>query len=109
MTSRQALFSANETDDAYFAVVAKLGDRWRVIRCRDDIQWVLQRREGQRHGRPRWTGDGYLTTREALIRVCRAKAGDCDPTAWTTLLALPERYEPTGISIDNLQLEEAFE
>ncbi len=32
MTSRQALLSTNETDDAYVAVVAKLSDRWRVMR-----------------------------------------------------------------------------
>lgn len=98
--------NSNETDDTYCAVVAKLGDRWRIIRCRDDMQWILQRHEGQRHGRPRWTGDSYFRTRKALIRVCRAKAGDGDPIAWPTLLALPERYEPAEIPIDDHQLEE---
>lgn len=106
MTSRQALFSASETDDAYVAVVAKLSDRWRVIRCRDDIQWILQRRKGWTGAAPRWTGDSYFRNREALVRVTHAKAGDCDPTAWSTLLALPERYEPTAIPIDDHQLEE---
>lgn len=33
-----------ESADDYHRVVAVLNDRWRVIECRDGIQWVLQRR-----------------------------------------------------------------
>ncbi|WP_333824267.1 hypothetical protein [Pinisolibacter sp.] len=109
MISHLARSSANETDDAYGAVVAKLNTRWRVSRCRDDIQWILQRRKGWTGAAPRWTGDSYFRTREALMGVTHAKAGDCDPIAWSALLALPERYEPADIPIDNLQTEEVFE
>lgn len=109
MTDRLDRSSSHETGDAYVAVVARLNDLWRVIRCRDGIQWILQRRDGQRAGGTRWTGSCYLTTREALIRVCRTRAGDCDPIAWWTLLALPERYEPADIPTDNRQPEEVFE
>lgn len=48
-----------ETADSYAAVVAQLNDQWRVIECRDGIQWILQRRDGQRAGQPRWMGVRY--------------------------------------------------
>jgi len=31
----------NESYDGYPRVVAKLNDRWRVIECRDRVQWIL--------------------------------------------------------------------
>jgi hypothetical protein len=31
----------NESYDDYPRVVAKLNDRWRVIECRDRVQWIL--------------------------------------------------------------------
>lgn len=87
-----ALPNHRETASDYSAVVAVLNKHWRVIRCRDDLQWILQSRDGQRAGGARWTGSSYHTDREALIRVCRTRAGHCTPSAMTILAALPERY-----------------
>ena len=82
--------SHRESDDDYARVVARLDDRWRVIVCRDDLQWILQRRDGERAGRARWTGVGYFLTREALLRVSRASCVRVDPAALSALAALPE-------------------
>ena len=81
----------HETADDYVGLVAQLSDRWRVITCRDHLQWILQKRDAQRSGRPRWTGVRYFRTREALIRACRTLCESIDPGTMTTLLALPER------------------
>ena len=61
--------SHRERDDAYRNVVAQLAPRWRVIICRDGIQWILQRKEAS-HGGP-WRGVSYNTTnRDGLLRAC---------------------------------------
>lgn len=60
--------SHRERDDAYRNVVAQLAPRWRVIICRDGIQWILQRKEAS-HGGP-WRGVSYNTNRDGLLRAC---------------------------------------
>lgn len=82
--------ASRESDQGYRAVVVVLSHRWRVIVCRDGLQWVLQRHDGQRHGRARWTGTRYFRTREALIAACRALCGCCEPAALARLALLPE-------------------
>jgi hypothetical protein len=77
----------------YNAVVVQLNDDWRIIVCRAGIQWILQHREGARHGRARWTGRSYCRTREALNRLSRKHAGTLRPDAAAILAALPERIE----------------
>jgi hypothetical protein len=102
--ARQATRPA-ESGDRY-PVVAILNERFRVIRCRDGIQWVLQHRNvaaGTGGNRPEtistgdWRGRSYPRTREALIRCCCEHAGDINPVAVVALLALPERVKaPAG-------------
>jgi hypothetical protein len=81
--------SHRESDDAYHAVVARLNGSWRVIACKDGIQWILQRRRGERRGGARFDSRSYCRTREALIRVCREHAGEISPSAMAVLEALP--------------------
>jgi len=86
----------HESADDYAGVVAWLSDRHRVITCKHSIQWILQRRDGERHGRARWAAAGYFLTREALIRASRALCGRIDPAALAALAALPEYFERAG-------------
>lgn len=81
----------HETADIYVGQIAQLGDRWRVINCRDHLQWILQRRDAQRSGQPRWTGVRYFRSREALVRACRTLCERIDPGGMAMLLTLPER------------------
>jgi hypothetical protein len=83
----------NEGADDYPAVVAQLNANWRVIVCGSGIQWILQRCDGERHGRARWAGRSFCRTSEALRCVCRKHVGTIDPVAAAILAALPEWIE----------------
>jgi len=80
----------HESADEYSGIVARLSASHRVIICKDRTQWILQRRDGERHGRARWAGVGYCMTREALLRASRASCARIDPAALAALAALPE-------------------
>lgn len=78
-----------ETSDEYSDVIANLTDTIRVITCKDDLQWILQKRMGGSAKRP-WRGKSFCTTRQALIR-CSAALGA--PTG--ALEVLPEVFRST--------------
>jgi hypothetical protein len=81
-----------ESDAAYPNL--QLNNRWRVIVCRDGIQWVLQyRNRAETVSRSDWRGRAYCRTREALIRCCRAYSGEIDPAAAAELQTLPGRID----------------
>ena len=80
-----------EESDTYARVRVVLNPRWRVIVCKNSIQWILQFCRGQRHGRPRWEGRSFCRTREALVRCAREHAGEIAADAWAILLGIPER------------------
>ena len=82
--------SHRESDGTYHGVVAVLNDNWRVIVCRDGIQWILQKAEKTSNGAA-WRGRSFCRTRLALIRVCGEHAGEIQPAAAAILAALPER------------------
>ena len=83
--------AAHETADGYARVVARLCDGWRVIACKDDLQWILQRRKKGGAERP-WRAVGYFRTRDALMRLCAASCWRIDPAALAALGALPETF-----------------
>ena len=62
MTSR----SLNETADEYAYVVVILDPRQRVIRCRDNRQWIFQRRTSADLNKGHWVGLSYHTSWESL-------------------------------------------
>lgn len=63
--------------------------RFRVILCRDGIQWILQRQKGHagEGAGPRWQALGYFVTREALARLWHQKTGVHSPQ----IAAMPDR------------------
>ena len=60
--------SHRERDDSYAKVIAQLGPRWRIIACKDGLQWILQKKEAS-HAGP-WRGVSYHTCRSSLICTC---------------------------------------
>lgn len=80
----------HETSGIYASVVTRLSEQWRVIICKDGIQWILQRREKLQASRP-WRGVRYCTTKKALIRVSTTLCGPIDPKSANILATLPER------------------
>ena len=85
--------SHRERDDAYRNVVAQLAPRWRVIICRDGIQWILQRKEAS-HGGP-WRGVSYHTNRDGLIKVSGSLNLLSDTNNKEILGKLPEHISQT--------------
>jgi hypothetical protein len=77
-----------EKSNAYTPVVI-LNKGWRIIECRDGIQWILQKRKGQYEGRPRWAGESYCRSKSALLRCVRDKAGEVWADAYTQIDDLP--------------------
>lgn len=88
-----------ETADDYLGFVAQLNLDWRVVGCRDRIQWILQHRGSPKKSRrDDWRGRSYCRTSQALIRSARAYAGDVDPAAIAKLRALPACIESSTTS-----------
>ena len=86
-----------ETADDYAGIVAFLNSDWRVVECRDQLQWVLQRRGSPKTSRrDDWRGRAHCRTAEALRRCTREHAGIIDPAALAVLFALPERIDATS-------------
>ena len=46
-----APMSHKERDDNYNSVIVQLAPRWRVIVCKDGMQWIVQQKEAS-HGGP---------------------------------------------------------
>ncbi len=64
-----------EKSDDYYKVVLRINDKWRVIVCRDDIQWIIQFRKGTYLGKPAWRGRSYLRSKIELINHIRILCG----------------------------------
>lgn len=75
----------SEEKDDYPHVVTMLDDGCRVIECKNDLQWIVQRR-GKRADS--WRGVSFCGTRAALIGVC----GFTETTAPRELVSLPDNY-----------------
>lgn len=76
----------SEQAEDYPHVVATLNSEWRVICCRDGIQWILQRKTGGR-----WRSLAYCRTRDGLLRCIREAGISSDATEASELSQLPER------------------
>jgi hypothetical protein len=89
----------NESAQGYNYVVAILNGKWRIIECRDGIQWILQSRDSLKATLSNciWRGRSHCRTKEALLRVCAACAGQIDPTAAAVLAGLPDRIEAPNL------------
>ena len=82
--------SRKERDDRYDGVICQLNARWRVIICRQRIQWILQTAKAEGGHGLVWRGVSYFRTRDALMRVCARLCERIDPAAWAALAALPD-------------------
>lgn len=74
------------------AVVALIGDRHRIIVSSCGLQWIIEKRAGQRHGIERWDSVKYCRTRKGLIASCRALGVEIAASEMSKLEALPERF-----------------
>lgn len=80
--------SHRESDDNYARIVASLNNRWRVILCKDGLQWVLQ---WKRKSSDKWDGHSFCQARDALLRCIREKVEDVYEEDLEPVKALPVR------------------
>lgn len=81
-----------ERDDEYREVIVQLAPRWRVIVCKDYLQWIIQKRTAEPLHRGEWRGQSYVTSRNSLIRLCASLELLSDDNARARLEALPEQF-----------------
>lgn len=81
--------SHRERDETYWGVIVALSDRWRVIICKDEIQFILQKRSVAPPNTGTWAGKTYSTTRNGLIAACSSHGLLSEPSARQVLEALP--------------------
>jgi len=79
-----------ETSDFYNGVIAVLASRWRVVTCRNGIQWILQKRAAEPLHEGIWRGQSYFTNRDALLEACASRELLSDEKVCALLNALPD-------------------
>ena len=84
---QHVLISHRERDDAYKGIVIQFTSRWRLIVCKDQIQWILQKRENYHGGN--WKGQRYMTTKTSVIKACGTLELLSNPKISQELQALP--------------------
>ena len=84
--------SNRERDDGFSQVIVQLAPRWRVIVCKDHLQWIIQKRSAEPLHRGEWRGHSYVTSRNSLIRLCASLGLLSDYNARDRLEALPEQF-----------------
>lgn len=90
-----------ESSDRYIRVIAG-NQKFRIILCRDQIQWVLQRSVGRDTSltEREWRGFSYHLERRLLIRrvkeICGSPINELSDGAGRELSALPERCRGCG-------------
>ena len=62
MTSRHL----NETADEYAHIIVMINSRQRVIRCRNNQQWICQKRTSADLNKGHWVGLSYHTSWKSL-------------------------------------------
>ena len=80
--------SHRERDDAYIGTIVQFSPRWRLILCKDQIQWIIQKKESSRRGD--WWGKQYLTCKDSVFEASGRLGLLCDPKVETTLHRLPD-------------------
>ncbi|MCB2125811.1 MAG: hypothetical protein H6896_08800 [Rhodovulum sp.] len=63
--------AGSETADDYGRVTVRIGSRVRIIRCRNNLQFIAQRRVRGDAQRP-WRSFWFFTTRQDAARLCVA-------------------------------------
>ncbi len=81
--------SHRERDDAYRGTIVQFSPRWRLILCKDQMQWIIQKKESSHRGF--WRGKQYLTCKESVLKASVRLRLLCYPKAEVVLHALPKR------------------
>ena len=95
ITARQSTshISHRERDDAYSGTIVQFSPRWRLILCKDQVQWILQKKESSHQGF--WRSKQYLTCKDSVFEASGRLGLLCEPEIVALLLALPSYARET--------------
>ena len=88
--------SHRERDDSYSKVIIQLAPRWRIIECRNALQWIIQHRSSKLLNRGHWLSVSYHTSRNKLIEVSTRLNLLSDVSMKDVLAGLPETFSQRG-------------
>ena len=94
--SRKSKMKKEQSQDYPF-VITYLSNRYRLIECRDHIQWILQRRD---KNVPRWRGIYYFLNTQSMSRIFRQFGLDDGVVG-----QLPERFESRFKTVQREQIK----
>ena len=94
--SRKSKMKKEQSQDYPF-VITYLSNRYRLIECRDHIQWILQRRD---KNVPRWRGIYYFLNTQSMSRIFRQFDLDNGVVG-----QLPERFESRFKTVQREQIK----
>ena len=83
--------SHRERDDNYNKVIIQLAPRWRIIECKNALQWIIQHRAAKPLNPGHWLGVSYITSRSKLIEVSKGLNLLSDASMSDKLLKLPDQ------------------
>ena len=88
--------SQRERDDSYSKIIIQLAPRWRIIECRNALQWIIQHRSSKLLNRGHWLSVSYHTSRNKLIEVSTRLNLLSDASMKDVLAGLPETFSQRG-------------
>ena len=91
--------SHKERDGNYFAVVAMLTPRWRVVLCKNGIQFILQRHFAETLHSGAWRSSSFHVSRDSLIQASVALGLVSDLKIEQLLAGLPATARECAISV----------
>ena len=80
--------SHREREDGYIATVVQFNQRWRLVLCKDQIQWIIQKKESSHRGF--WRSKHYLTCKDSVLKASVRLGLLSDPKVDAVLHALPK-------------------
>lgn len=85
--------SHNESFSNYDAVIIQFNNEWRLIECRDGIQWIIQRANPNKRFNTLWRGSSFHRTSQSLKRVLCNLQIEISPIASQIIDQLPTWIE----------------
>ena len=81
--------SHRERDDAYIGTIVQFSRRWRLILCKDQLQWILQKKESSHRGF--WRSKQYLMCKDSVLEASVRLGLLYDASIKASIEALPAR------------------
>ena len=86
--------SHRERDEAYLGAIVQFSPRWRLVLCKDQMQWIIQKKESSRRGD--WRGKLYLRCKDSVLKASGSLGLLSDPKVKAVLYSLPECARQTN-------------